>query len=245
MISNQLAVISDIHGNRWALEAVLQDIRERGIEAIANLGDSLYGPLDPAGTADILRQFDIPTVRGNEDRIIVEPSRESPTLSFVLQSLATDQREWLESLPLTMALDDGILLFHGTPFDDAEYLLWKVGESGAVLREGDEVLAELQGTDQRLFLCGHDHLQRKMLLPDGKLVVDPGSVGLPAYADDHSHPHAMESGSPHARYAIIGRSAEDWVVEQVVIPYDWRAAADRARSNGREDWAEWLMSGET
>ena len=49
-----LAVIADIHGNRWALEAVLQDIDRRGIQQIVNLGDHLTGPLDPAGTAEFL-----------------------------------------------------------------------------------------------------------------------------------------------------------------------------------------------
>ncbi len=73
----QLAVISDIHGNRWALEAVLEDIERRGVRETVNLGDSLYGPLDPAGTAQILLQLNQPTVRGNEDRIIVERARYS------------------------------------------------------------------------------------------------------------------------------------------------------------------------
>jgi predicted phosphodiesterase len=237
MIS-KLAIISDVHGNRWALEAVLEDIRQRGVESIANLGDCLYGPLDPAGTADILMQLDIPTVRGNEDRIIVEDSGESPTLG-------PEQLDWLRALPLTAVIDGRILLFHGTPRDDASYLLWNIEQNGAVLRDGEEVLARLEGSGQQLLLCGHDHLQRTMHLPDGRLVVDPGSVGLPAYSDDQPYPHSMESGSPHARYAIIERAEDGWAVERVMVPYDWRAAADRAKSNGRDDWAEWLMNGET
>ena len=54
VFQHSLAVIADIHGNRWALEAVLQDIERRGIQQIVNLGDNLTGPLDPAGTADLL-----------------------------------------------------------------------------------------------------------------------------------------------------------------------------------------------
>jgi 3',5'-cyclic AMP phosphodiesterase CpdA len=45
-----IALISDIHGNSWALDAVLEDINQRGIDQIVNLGDCVYGPLDPAGT---------------------------------------------------------------------------------------------------------------------------------------------------------------------------------------------------
>jgi len=60
----RIAVISDIHGNRWALEAVLEDIDREGTDKIVNLGDAVYGPLDPAGTADIIINRGIPTVRG-------------------------------------------------------------------------------------------------------------------------------------------------------------------------------------
>ena len=82
----EVAVISDVHGNRWALAAVLEDIDRRGIRDIVNLGDSLYGPLAPAETAEILLGLDLPTVRGNEDRLIVEAMSESansPTLRYV------------------------------------------------------------------------------------------------------------------------------------------------------------------
>ena len=73
MQNASIAVLSDIHGNRWALEAVLADIQHRGVDELMNIGDSLYGPLDPAGTAEILLPLNIPTVRGNEDRIILHP----------------------------------------------------------------------------------------------------------------------------------------------------------------------------
>ena len=76
MPTSPIAVLADIHGNRWALEAVLEDIRRRGIREMVNLGDCLYGPLDPAGTARLLLELDMPAVRGNEDRILLdEPER--------------------------------------------------------------------------------------------------------------------------------------------------------------------------
>ena len=67
-----VAVLSDIHGNRWALAAVLDDIGRRGITRLLNLGDSLYGPLDPAGTAALLLGLDCLSIRGNEDRILLD-----------------------------------------------------------------------------------------------------------------------------------------------------------------------------
>ena len=235
---NQLAVISDVHGNRWALEAVLRDIRARGIDEMVNLGDTLYGPLDPAGTAELLLKLDIPTVRGNEDRLLVE----QPAL--VPQGLSSGHFRWLEDLPLTKVLRDEILLCHGSPTDDAAYLLWNVTENGAIMRKDSDLLEELDEWPQQVILCGHDHLPRTLRLSSDRLIVNPGSVGLPSYSDDKPFPHAMESGSPHARYAVMTASLDGWIVDQITIPYDWKAAADMARSNGRDDWAEWLLSGE-
>ena len=60
----KMAVIADVHGNRWALEAVLEDIEKRAIADVFDLGDCLYGPLDPAGTAEILMTVGATTVRG-------------------------------------------------------------------------------------------------------------------------------------------------------------------------------------
>ena len=68
----RLAVISDIHGNLLALEAVLADIEARGVDAIVNLGDCVTSPLWPKETFDRLGELALPTVRGNHDRWIVE-----------------------------------------------------------------------------------------------------------------------------------------------------------------------------
>ncbi len=72
---------------------------------MVNLGDCLYGPLDPAGTAQMLLSLHIPTVRGNEDRIVVESPVDrkiSPTLAYVRECLEPAHLKWLKTLPLTM-----------------------------------------------------------------------------------------------------------------------------------------------
>jgi hypothetical protein len=76
-------------------------------------------------------------------------------------------------------------------------------------------------------------------LTSGQTIVNPGSVGLPAYADDLPVPHVMESGSPHTRYAIIECSA----VCSVHIEYDWNAAAMKAPELGCDDWARGIATG--
>jgi len=242
----QIAIISDIHGNRRALEAVLDDIDGRGIDRIVNLGDCLYGPLDPAGTADILMRRDIPTVRGNEDRIIIEPAEESghsPSLHFVRERLNPDHFQWLESLEETAAVYGEFFLCHGSPGRDTEYLLREVLETGVVLRSSEELATKLASYEKPVILCGHDHVPCIVSLPDGKLIVNPGSVGLPAYSDDLPFPHVMETFSPHARYSIVSRDVGGWRVESIAVPYDWEWAVEMAGRNGRPDWIPWLRNG--
>ena len=74
-------------------------------------------------------------------------------------------------------------------------------------------------------------------------IVNPGSVGLPAYTDDDPWPHAMEAGSPHARYAVLEHTRTGWRVDPVAVEYDWEAAARAAERNGRPDWAAWIRTG--
>mgnify|MGYP001055036766 FL=1 len=71
----RIAVISDVHGNRLALEAVEASIAMVGGDATINLGDLFAGPLDPVGTADLLIARNYPTVIGNHDRYIADGLR--------------------------------------------------------------------------------------------------------------------------------------------------------------------------
>ena len=71
----KLAAIADVHGNCVALEAVLADIAALGIGEVVNLGDHLSGPLEPRRTADLLIARGFPSIRGDQDRILVELGR--------------------------------------------------------------------------------------------------------------------------------------------------------------------------
>ena len=121
----RLAVISDIHGNLLALEAVLADIEQRGVDAVVNLGDCVTSPLWPRETFDRLGELDLPTVRGNHDRWIVEMPEEklSPAGRFARDALNEAQRATLHGLPARIAVTPDILAVHGTPGDDSTYLL--------------------------------------------------------------------------------------------------------------------------
>jgi len=225
----RFAVIADVHGNRWALEAVLEDIARRGIREIVNAGDHLFGPLDPAGTAELLMRLDLPSVAGNQDREAFD--------------LSDRHRAWLAGMPMRLELPGGILMFHGTPDRDDVYLLESVRADGQVsLATADEIDTRLGNVSQRLLLCGHTYIPRVVEL-SGRLIVNPGSVGLQAYRDDLPVPHAMETGSPHARYAVLEQSNTGCRVEQIAVSYDTESAAKAAEGNGRPDWAFRLRTG--
>ena len=74
-------------------------------------------------------------------------------------------------------------------------------------------------------------------------MLNPGSVGLPAYTDDAPNFYEMDSGSPHAKYALLTNNENVWSVEQIEVGYDWEAAANKAEKNGRNDWTGWLRTG--
>ncbi len=243
---DRLAAIADVHANRWALEAVLDDIGKRNIESIVNLGDSVYGPLDPSGTAELLMAANIVSVGGNEDRIIVDSELDggaNSTLTFVRNRLTVEQTSWVGSLPALSHVDRETTLFHGIPGNDEEYLLRRVEPDRVRSSTPDEVVAMIGETSGALLLCGHDHLPGEMILPDGRLVVNPGSVGVPSYTDDTPAFHAIENRTPHARYAVLTREQSNWRVEYIQLAYDWDLAAGVAAEHGRNDWAGWLRTG--
>lgn len=245
MAHSRIAILTDIHGNALALEAVLADAWERGITQFVNLGDIFYGPLDPGGTWDILKEIEIPTIMGNQDRILLEggPQWESiPAFQAALAAIGDEGLRWLDGLPKSAKMDD-ILFCHGTPGNDMKYLLEDISMGLPAMRECDEMLEDVLPAAEgcSLVLAGHSH--HPGLAHCGDLtLVNPGSVGLPAYDDDQP-PHIMASGSPHAKYVVIERSDQGWDVDFVSVEYDWQAASDMARANGREDWAEWLLTG--
>ena len=94
----------------------------------------------------------------------------------------------------------------------------------------------------RVVLCGHSHQQPLIQLPDGPLILNPGSVGCPSYDDPGDEPHVSESGSPSA---ICGPRHHQGQVsaDMIAITYDWKSAVARAESNDRHDWANGLQTG--
>lgn len=242
----RFAAIADIHGNHLALEAVLADIREQGITEIVNLGDCFSGPLTAGKTADMLLELNAPTVRGNHDRYLVELAPEAMHVSdrAAHSELAERHLEWLGALPVSIVYLDEVYLCHATPADDNVYWLESVSTDGQVyLKLLEEIEALAAGIDFPLILCGHTHIPRLVRLSDGRLIVNPGSVGCPAYDDDLPYFHKVEAGHPFASYAILEKIGNTWLPVFRQVAYDHMAMAKLAAQNGREEWASGLATG--
>ncbi len=243
MDAPEIAIIADVHGNARALEVVLADIARLGAKTIVNLGDNANGPLEPARCVQLLRASGAIHVRGNGDRMTGEGGvHVRGSAAFARERLDENALRWLRELPMLVE-GDGWAAFHARPHSDEDYLLETVVAGRTTIASADEISTRLGPLDASLVLCGHTHLQRLVRLPDGRTIVNPGSVGLPAYDDQTPAPHVIEAGSPHARYATAHRHAGEWRVCFHCLAYDWRAAAAAARAVGWTTWAAQLETG--
>ncbi len=243
----KIAVLSDIHSNVFALEAVLEDASLRGVEQILNLGDIFYGPIAPKATYDLLRKYDFVTILGNQDRQIYEASKEdvdaNPTMRFVRDSLGDEPVTWMKSLPFDTQFNDDIYMCHGTPTSDLIYLLEDINTGSPCLRPENEIVELLDGQSSNVVVCGHTHIPRTVKIGSGQVIVNPGSVGLPAYTDNEPVLHSMENYCPHASYAILEKTTEGWTIQQLKVSYPYLQAVRKAQEQQREDWAHFLSSG--
>jgi len=241
----RLAALSDIHGNLPALEAVLADIGRRGVERMVNLGDIVSGPLWPRETAARLLPLALPTVRGNHERQLRElaPAAMGASDAYAHAQLTPAQRHWLDGLPATLALPQA-LLCHGTPHDDLCWLLDELVAPHLLPASAQRVRERLGAAPPApLVLCGHSHVPRTLRLDDGRLLCNPGSVGLPAYAETHPQPYRVETGTPQARYAILEHRNGRWDAQLLAVDYDHASAALQAERNGQPEWAHALRHG--
>jgi predicted phosphodiesterase len=260
----RLAFVSDIHGNLAALEAVIADLPQRRVDQVINLGDTLSGPLLPRETAQRLRALPWLHVAGNHERqlLTLPLDRQSPSDAYTSAQIGPEDRDWIatQAKPCASDLHQGqrwadtlgadVALCHGSPRSDIEYLLETPVGPAARLATDEEIEERLDGriaAHIRLLACGHSHVARSVRLASGLLIVNPGSVGLPAYDDDHPYPqstfHRIETGSPDARYAIAEKVSGQWTCQLLSLPYDHETMAKLAQRHGRPDWAHALRTG--
>jgi putative phosphoesterase len=241
----KIAIVSDIHGNILALEKVVADIETRQVDCVFNLGDHISGPLYPKETLQFLMKQDWVHILGNHDRQLISqnPQQHGLSDSYAFSFLNDSDLDWLRTLPASTMVDKQFFLFHGTPSSDTTYLLETVQHGRARLVTQAEIAQRLDGAMSQIMLCGHTHIPRVVGMAQDMLVVNPGSVGLPAYDDVTPEYHVMETGSQHARYAILEYKNCTWQAELITVSYDAQQAAQQARKNGRPDWEYALQTG--
>jgi predicted phosphodiesterase len=244
----RVALLADIHGNALALESVVAHLaRDTAPDIVIDLGDIVSGPLWPAETLDIRETLKAATVRGNHDRIVGtgDPATMGASDLHAFEHLTESRRRWLAQLPSTLVMPPGVLFTHASPGRDDAYLL-DIVEGGRLVRAAPRLIEErlLPVADVKVVLCGHSHRADLVRLASGITVVNPGSVGCPAYDDPEYPAHVSESGSPHARYATLDIASDGSVaVAFHAIAYPFAEAARRAAANGRPDWEHALLTG--
>lgn len=174
---NVTGILSDIHGNIDALNAVLDEMEKAGVTRVVFAGDAVgYYPYANE-VIDRLRAADAVCVLGNHDAallgmITLDPARHADyRLAEAAAVLRDDNRAWLEQVPLqqTLALDHGTaLLAHGSPWDPLEEYVYP--DHGAFHR--------FDAVDADWVILGHTHWQM-LHRREGISVLNPGSCGQP------------------------------------------------------------------
>ncbi len=215
-MESQVAVLSDIHAVLPSLEAVLAEPDVRDADRIVLTGDIAAGPM-PVETLDLLRSLGerVTWVRGNADRQQAavargaDPPVPDPIVPWSASVLRPDHIELLAGLPHPVTLDvDGfgpVVFCHGTPRDDDEVVL--VDSS---LERWADVFGRLDEA-VRTVVCGHTHMPFQRLV-DRRLVVNPGSVGMP-YGRAGPHWALLRGGEAQLRHTRVDLEA---VADRVV-----------------------------
>jgi hypothetical protein len=126
---------------------------------------------------------------------------------------------------------------------DSECLLETIEGGVARLATAAEVSSRLKEAARELILCGHSHLPRRVRALTGKLIVNPGSVGMQACTHDDPEYHIMETGSPDARCAVMETDGRNWLAQLLSVPCETRLVVELAKKNGRPEWVFALATG--
>ncbi|WP_227375088.1 metallophosphoesterase family protein [Haladaptatus halobius] len=208
----KVGVISDVHANRVALDAVLDDMPP--VDALLCAGDVVgYNPW-PAECVEVLRDRVTVSVMGNHDRAVVSDttfgfnSMASAGVEYARDELNDLQREWLANRPASAkACSERVRIVHGHP-DDPDHYTYP-----------EEFGPELLG-DEDALVMGHTHVQHHESYDEG-VVLNPGSVGQPRDRD------------PRAAYAILDLSS--LAVEEHRVEYDVEVVQEAVREAGLPD----------
>ncbi|MFW6384883.1 MAG: metallophosphoesterase family protein [Halodesulfurarchaeum sp.] len=202
----RVGVISDVHSNVVALEAVFADMPE--VDRLVCAGDVVgYNPW-PSECVDTVRDREVITVMGNHDRTVASGGNFGANpmaqagVRLAQASLSEDQIQWLRGLPTERTLFDGrVRIVHGHPDDPDRYTYPEMFDSSLLGEES-------------VLILGHTHVQHAERFDDG-IVLNPGSVGQP------------RDGDPRAAYAVL--DLESLSVDTRRVEYDVKRVVEAVR----------------
>jgi predicted phosphodiesterase len=209
-----LAIVSDVHGNLNALEAVVDDLQRRSVERVVHGGDLAVAGCQGPECVDLIRELGWPGIVGNTDELLwrdeeraaqlARAPKLAPLLAVLFDSYGPASREqlgeeriaWLRELPAEHRDDElELALVHASPGD-----LWRAPATDA---DDEELLATYEPLEAAIAVYGHIH-RPYVRRVEGLTVVNSGSVGNPF------------DGDPRAGYVIFG----DGEPEIVRVDYD-------------------------
>ncbi|GAA0286528.1 putative phosphoesterase [Gracilibacillus halotolerans] len=210
----KIAILSDIHGNSVALDAVIKDLRAKKADRIIVLGDIAFRGPEPSRSIDLVRFLTEEVIKGNADEWVVRGVRngEVPHQALTImqqeqtwtqEQLQEHQLEYLASLPTELYFEVEGVRFHG--FHATPKSLFQ----NVLQNEADHEIEEklMKDKEADIYLYGHIHKAYKRII-HGKTVVNVGSVGLPF------------DGIPKASYVLIDVSNGQVEFHHIRVPYD-------------------------
>lgn len=223
-----IAVLGDIHGNLWALEAVLAEVDRLRPQQVVVTGDLALGGPRPAECVTAIRRRGYPTVRGNTDEwLTTAPTQVHDHLSWTSQQLGEENRRYLAGLPFLWrhSYDSGdLVVVHATP--------WSVGD--VVPPDAPDSLAQRVFVEARATAVVYGHIHWGYVREIGTgLLVNAGSVGSPY------------DGDPRASYAILDSREAKWKATLQRVPYDVDQAVRAARALETPQATLWARQVET
>jgi putative phosphoesterase len=185
----KVAIVSDVHGNLVALEAVLADLERVRPDLVVHGGDLAFNGPRPAECVDRIRELGWPGVIGNMDQAL-ETHRHEPRVGWAAERLGSDRNAWLQALPMEWRDGSDIALVHAVPGD-----LWR----GIQPDTDDAELRAIYGPlGARIAVYCHVH--RPYVRPIGDLTVaNTGSVALPMDGITRASYLLIEDGRPEVR----------------------------------------------
>jgi diadenosine tetraphosphatase ApaH/serine/threonine PP2A family protein phosphatase len=221
----KLGVISDVHSNAHALEAVFEEIDKRGVDRIFALGDLVGYNAMPGKVLDLLQSRNIPSIMGNHD--IVCCGLENPiwfnssareASLWTREMLSPEHKQLLRNLPNEANVEEKIYAVHGSPMSRDDYLI--------DLMDAMNCFQHLPSSSIWVCLVGHTHIPsifsdlgpshdsahdgKHQLSSRNRYFINPGSVGQP------------RDGDPRASFAVL--DTEEPAVEIIRVNYDIDAA---------------------